>query len=100
MSTYSVQITPEAEADLENIWGYITYKPESPASAYKIVDDLYAEIATLDEMPKRFRVIPREPWKSRRVRFTFVHNFRVHYLVDDTNPTVTVFSVMYARANS
>ena len=74
MSTYSVRITPEAEADLENIWGYITYELESPASAFKIVDDLYSEIATLDEMPKRFRIIPREPWKSRGVRFMFVHN--------------------------
>ena len=100
MSTYSVRITPEAESDLENIWGYITYELESPASAFKIVDDLYSEIATLDEMPKRYRIIPREPWKSRGVRFMFVHNFRVHYIVDDDNLTVTVFSVMYARANS
>ena len=31
----------------------------------------------------------------------FVHNFRVHYIVvDDDEQTVTVFSVMYARASS
>jgi hypothetical protein len=29
MSTYSVEITPEAEAGLENIWGYITYELET-----------------------------------------------------------------------
>ena len=30
----------------------------------------------------------------------FVHNFRVHYIVNDDKQTVTVFSVMYARASS
>lgn len=53
MTQYSVVITPEAEADLENLWGYIAHELEVPESAYKIVDDLYAAIATLDAMPKR-----------------------------------------------
>jgi len=42
MSGYAVEITPEAEADLEDIWGYIAYELEAGESAYKIVDDLYA----------------------------------------------------------
>lgn len=100
MTEYSVVITPETEADLENLWGYITYELEVPDSAYKIVDDIYAAIAKLDSMPKRFRIIPREPWQSRGVRFMFVDNYRVHYLVDDRTKTVTVFSVMYCRADS
>lgn len=52
MTQYSVVITPEAEADLENLWGYIAHELEVPESAYKIVDDLYAAIATLDAMPQ------------------------------------------------
>ena len=100
MTQYSVVITPEAEADLENLWGYIAHELEVPGSAYKIVDDLYAAIATLDTMPKRFRIISREPWRSRGVRFMFVDNYRVHYIVDDRAKTVTVFSVMYYRADS
>ena len=52
MTQYSVVITPEAEDDLENLWGYIAHELEVPESAYKIVDDLYAAIATLDAMPK------------------------------------------------
>ena len=100
MGDYSVVITTEAEADLENLWGYITYELEAPDSAYKIVDDLYREIAGLSCMPKRYRIIPREPWKSRGVRFMFVDNYRVHYLVDDAKMVVTVFAVMYYRTNS
>lgn len=56
MTQYSVVITPEAEADLENLWGYIAHELEVPESAYKIVDDLYAAIATLDAMPKRWKL--------------------------------------------
>lgn len=100
MEKYAVVITPEAEADMENLWGYITYELEAPDRAFKIVDDLYVEIAKLDTMPKRFRVIPREPWKSRGVRFMFVDNYRVHYLVDEEKKGVTVFAVMYSRADS
>jgi len=100
MISYSVEITPEAEADLENIWGYIAYELEAADSAYKIVDDLYSNIADLDTMPKRFRVIDREPWKSRGVRFMFVDNYRVHYVVDDSSHVVTVLRVMYYRAES
>ena len=99
MSEYSVVITPEAEADIDNLWGYITYELESPDSAYKIVEDLYDEMGKLGSMPKRFRVIPREPWKSRGVRFMFVHNYRIHYIVNDDQMTVTIFSVMYSRAD-
>jgi len=100
MMEYAVEITPEAEADLDNIWGYIAYELEAGESAYKIVDDLYAEIAKLDAMPKRYRVINREPWKSRGVRFMFVDNYRVHYVVDDKTNTVTVLRVMYCRMDS
>ena len=99
-SDYTVRITPEAEADMENLWGYITYELDSPDSAFKIVDDLYGEIAKLEKMPKRFRVIPREPWKSRGVRFMFVDNYRVHYVVDDNKNLVIVFNIMYSRSCS
>ena len=67
MTQYSVVITPEAEADLENLWGHIAHELEVPESAYKIVDDLYAAIATLDAMPKRFRIIFRFSTKARYV---------------------------------
>lgn len=100
MIKYHVDITPEAEADMENLWGYIAYELENPSSAYKIVDDLYTEIAKLDSMPKRFRIINREPWKSRGVRFMFVDNYRVHYVVDDTANSVTVLRIFYVRRDS
>ncbi len=100
MIEYHVNITPEAEADMENLWGYIAYELENPSSAYKIVDDLYMEIAKLNLMPKRFRIIDREPWKSRGVRFMFVDNYRVHYVVDDTANSVTVLRIFYVRSDS
>jgi len=100
MTEYAVAITPEAESDLEGIWQYVAYELKAGASAYKIVDDLYAAIAKLDAMPKRFRVINREPWKTRGVRFMFVGNYRVHYVVDDLARTVVVLRVLYCRTDS
>lgn len=100
VDSYTVRITPEAEADLDEIWEYIAYELESGESAFRIVDELYGEIAKLSEMPKRFRIINREPWKSREVRFMFVENYRVHYAIDEARKTVTVFRVMYYRTDA
>lgn len=69
MTEYSVVITPEAETDLENLWGYITYELEVPDSAFKIVDDLYSAIAKLSLIPKRYGIFIK-PYRGLKSRYT------------------------------
>lgn len=98
--SYSVDITPEAEADIENIFGYVSTELEAPDSAFKLVNDIYDAIDSLADMPNRNQVINREPWKSRGVRFAYIKNFRIHYIVREERNKVIVFNVMYYRKNS
>ncbi len=98
--SYFVEVTPEAEADIENIFGYVSTELEAPDSAFKLVNDIYDEIDSLADLPKRNQVINREPWRSRGVRFAYVKNFRIHYIVNDDQNKVIVFNVMYYRKNS
>ena len=52
---YSVEISVEAENDIEAIYRYIAFNLCSPDHAAGQVDRLYKMIFSLDEMPFRFR---------------------------------------------
>ena len=67
--SYEVTLTPEAKHDLREIY--------------------------LDEMPERFRVYDREPWRSRNLRVMPVDNYLVFYIPDHQVKTVTVLRIMY-----
>lgn len=51
--------------------------------------------ASLDQMPERFRVYDKEPWKSRNLRVMPVDNYLVFYIPNHGDSIVTVIRVMY-----
>ena len=53
---YSVEITPIAESDVEDIWTYIAN--DSPANATAFILRLEEQIATLEQSPERCPLIP------------------------------------------
>ena len=92
---YSVQITPRAEADLREIYGYIAYELLSPPAAVRQLQRLEEEILSLDQMPNRYPAYLEEPWHSRGLRVMSVDNYLVFYIPDAATQTVTVIRVMY-----
>lgn len=54
--TYSVEITPAAERDVEEIWTYIS--ADSPGNATAFILRLEEQIATLEHVPERCSLIP------------------------------------------
>jgi len=52
-------------------------------------------IASLHQMPERFRVYDKEPWRSRNLRIMLVDNYLIFYIPDHDKKTVTVLRVMY-----
>lgn len=99
MDEYSVQITPEAEADIDEAYNYIAYHLENPQAAFELTDGIYAAIEDLGVMPLRFPVWRREPMKSEGVRSFGVKNFNVFYYVNETIRSVIVLRVLYNRRN-
>ena len=77
MDGYSLQITPEAEADIDDAYEYIAYHLENPQAAFELTDGIYAAIEGLSLMPSRFPIWKREPMKSEGVRSFAVKNFNV-----------------------
>ena len=90
---YKIKITDQADVDIRNIYEYIAYELQSPENAASQLNRIEKFIMTLDQMPERFRLYDREPWKSRGLHIVPVDNYCVLYIVDDTDMTVSIMRV-------
>ena len=93
--SYEVTLTPEAKHDLREIYRYIAVELQSEKNANGQLNRLEENILKLDEMPERFRIYDREPWRSRNLRVMPVDHYLVFYIPDHQSQIVTVVRVMY-----
>ncbi len=96
---YILQLTPQAKADIADACHYIAFELENHQAAIDLANGIYDVIFALDVMPNRNPVWPREPWRSRSVRWTGYKNYNIFYAVDDESATVNVLRVFYNRRN-
>lgn len=92
---YSVNISKQAENDLRSIYEYIAFELQSLQNAQGQIGRLESNILKLKEMPERFSVFEKEPWKSRNLRVMPVNNYLVFYIPDKETETVNILRVMY-----
>lgn len=95
---WDIEIADAAYEDMRNIFYYIANELQSPDDARNVIRRILAEIATLNEMPNRFRSYPREPLSSKGVRVMDVGNYCVYYIAKDS--VVSVGRVLYFRRDS
>ena len=96
--SWAVEISDAAYEDLRNIYAYIALELRSPDDARNVLRRILAEIATLDEMPNRFRPYPREPLASQGVRVMDVGNYCVYYIAKDD--VVSIARILYFRRDA
>ena len=94
---YEVFTTEQAVADLRAIFEYIAYELLAGQNAFNQLDRLEQAILSLDEMPERYRLYDKEPWKGRNLRIMPVDSYLVFYIPRSEEKTVTVIRVMYGR---
>ena len=94
---YEVVTTAQAVADLRAIFEYIAYDLLAGENAIKQLDRLEEAILSLDEMPERYHLYDKEPWRERNLRIMPVDNYLVFYIPQDDDKTVTIIRVMYGR---
>ena len=92
---YEVNITEQAETDLQEIYKYIALELCAPAHAEGQINRLEAKILKLSTFPYKYREYEEEPWKSMGVRKMPVDNYVVFYIPDDDTASVTVIRIMY-----
>jgi len=92
-NVYDVQITDEAEGDLRRIYTYFAFTRQEPRLARKIYNQIVDKLNTLEEMPFRYPVYQKEPWKSRDVRQIFAGSYCGFYFVREN--VVKVIRILY-----
>lgn len=93
---YEISMTPQAKTDLHSIYEYIAFDLQASQNATDQLERLEESITSLKQMPERFRVYDKEPWKSRNLRIMSVDNYLVFYIPNHTDDIVTIIRVMYS----
>ncbi len=93
--SYEIRMTPQAQNDLRGIFEYIAFTLQSPQNAAGQLDRLEGSIDSLEQMPERFRVYDKEPWRSRNLRIMPVDHYLVFYIPNREEETVTIIRVIY-----
>ncbi len=93
--TYQVTLTPQAQTDLKEIFKYIAFDLQSVQNAAGQLDRLEKALASLEQMPERYRVYDKPKWRERNLRIMPVDNYLVFYIPKHDNGTVTVLRIMY-----
>ena len=94
---YTVEITEEALADMEQIYQYIAEELLSPENAIGQYNRIADAILTLDEFPERCHVMNTEPERSRGIRRMLVDNYSVFYIIKENRVIVT--DVLYSASD-
>lgn len=97
MKQYTVEITDEALADMEQLYNYIVYTLRAPENAIGQYNRIADEILKLDTLPERFRVMDSEPEHSKQIRRMLVDNYSVFYVIEMDRVIVT--AVLYSSSD-
>ena len=90
-ATFRVEITPSAEADIEEIWDYIAQ--DSPDNATTFVLALEEQIASLEQFPERCPRIPENEVLRTSYRHLIHGSYRTIFRI--TGSKVTILRVIH-----
>lgn len=99
MSEWKVVLTPEFKQKFKDIYAYIAEILLVPETAKKQVRRILDQVEKLNEMPNKFSLIEKEPWRSRGLRKLMVDNYIVFYYPNEQTKEVVVFHVFYGGRN-
>ena len=95
MKKWRITTLPDAEADIEGIYRYISTTLFEPAIAGNFVARIRKAISSLSQMPERHRLYFNEPWRSKGLRVFPVGNYIVFYHTAPDACTVFIDAVIY-----
>jgi plasmid stabilization system protein ParE len=88
---YSVQITPAAERDVEEIWTYIA--DDSPENATSFILRLEEQIEALEQSPERCPLIPENELLGTGYRHLIYGAYRTIFRI--TGKTVLIVRIIH-----
>lgn len=97
MGEYKVKITPQASAQMLEIFSYISGTLKEPIAAERLLDELQENILSLDTMPKRVSLVEEEPWRSYGIHKMPVKNFLIYFWINEELKEVHIIAFIYGR---
>ncbi len=88
---FRVEVTPTAEADIEEIWSYIAEDSVENATAFILAFE--DQVGTLESFPERCPLIPENEILGTRYRHLLYGNYRTIYKI--TGKVVIVLRVIH-----
>lgn len=99
MKKWNISVVPEFGDDLRGIHSYVSSTLLEPAAAKNLLDRILRAVGELAELPLRYPIYEKEPWRGRGLRKMGVGNYVVFYLANEESDTVIVLRVFYAGRN-
>ena len=90
---YSVQVTPAAERDVEEIWTYIA--DDSPENATAFILRLEEQIEALEQFPERCPLIPENELLGTGYRHIIYGAYRTIFRI--TGKTVFILRIIHGQ---
>ena len=99
MENYIIDISTDAEQDLDNILNYMKNKLLEPVVATKYLRLIKEKIKSLEYYPERFGIIENELVENKRYRKLIIKNYIAIYRVDVEKKIVHIVRVVYGGMN-
>lgn len=79
MKQYTLEITDEALADMEQLYNHIVFVLLAPENAMEQYNRIADEILKIDVFPEHFWIMDSEPEHSKGIRRMLVDNYVLCY---------------------
>ena len=98
MDHYNVNFTPQALADLDQIYTYISYALLEPQTASRLLNRIENAVLSLEQMPYRCPERSRGIYAYQGYRQLLVEGYTVIFRVDENEKKVLIVTVRYSRS--
>ncbi len=94
---YDLEISDQAECDLDEAAQYIAFVLENPDAAAALIDAVEAEFATLTEFPHRGTLVNDKRLAAFGIRFVTVKNYHIFFQINEADSQVYFLRILYAK---
>ena len=98
-SKWGYQLTQKADADLDDIVGYIAVELANPTAASDFMDKLQDAIEEARSFPESGSLVINEFVPNAEVRKKQVDNYIMYYLPDSDEKMIFILRIVYGRRN-
>lgn len=102
MQFYKIEITREAQYDLDDAIDYIIYTLKQPNIALQCAEGIFKKINTLRIYPERYAVendIKIKNVLGTELRKIIYKNYKIYYTIDENKKEVYILRIMHALRN-